>query len=239
VRLVEGNRFDTIYHECFSYFSFLTARRLLSAHGLEVFDVDEVGPHGGSLRQLANEITPAARFAQAGSDHDSIDVETPNEGCGIGVSPGSNDTRSKMSVAVFGKPPPARRSMQATTSMPHSGCAELFRTIGSAELAVSRGEVTFTVLSARNRAVAISPFVWPETANRPRVPKREDQRVATVAQGGRDDAEARGDGPDRRDQRSFHLVLEHQRPGAGAYRPVVLRGCRSRGRPARCARAGA
>jgi SAM-dependent methyltransferase len=53
VQLVEGNQFDTIYHEHFSYFSFLTARRLLSAHGLEVFDVDELGTHGGSLRVYA------------------------------------------------------------------------------------------------------------------------------------------------------------------------------------------
>jgi SAM-dependent methyltransferase len=53
VRLVEGNQFDTIYHEHFSYFSFLTAARVLSAHGLEVFDVEELGTHGGSLRLYA------------------------------------------------------------------------------------------------------------------------------------------------------------------------------------------
>jgi hypothetical protein len=52
-RLVEGNQFDTIYHEHFSYFSFLTARRVLAAHGLEVFDVDELPTHGGSLRIYA------------------------------------------------------------------------------------------------------------------------------------------------------------------------------------------
>jgi C-methyltransferase C-terminal domain/Methyltransferase domain len=50
LRLVEGNQFDTIYHEHFSYFSFLTACKVLSAHGLEVFDVDELTSHGGSLR---------------------------------------------------------------------------------------------------------------------------------------------------------------------------------------------
>jgi SAM-dependent methyltransferase len=53
LRLVEGNQFDTIYHEHFSYFSFLTARRVLWAHGLEVFDVDELRSHGGSLRVYA------------------------------------------------------------------------------------------------------------------------------------------------------------------------------------------
>ncbi|MEJ7929730.1 class I SAM-dependent methyltransferase [Ramlibacter sp. AN1015] len=49
-RLIEGNQFDTIYHEHFSYFSFLTARRLLAGFGLTVFDVEELATHGGSLR---------------------------------------------------------------------------------------------------------------------------------------------------------------------------------------------
>jgi hypothetical protein len=53
LRLVEDNQFDTIYHEHFSYFSFLTARKVLSGHGLDVFDVDELGTHGGSLRLYA------------------------------------------------------------------------------------------------------------------------------------------------------------------------------------------
>jgi hypothetical protein len=53
LRLVEENQFDTIYHEHFSYFSLLTARKVLSAHGLEVFDVDELRTHGGSLRIYA------------------------------------------------------------------------------------------------------------------------------------------------------------------------------------------
>jgi SAM-dependent methyltransferase len=53
LRLVESNQFDTIYHEHFSYFSLLSARRVLEAHGLEVFDVDELKSHGGSLRLYA------------------------------------------------------------------------------------------------------------------------------------------------------------------------------------------
>jgi SAM-dependent methyltransferase len=54
LRLVEQNQFDTIYHEHFSYFSLLTARRALAAHGLEVFDVEELSTHGGSLRVYAH-----------------------------------------------------------------------------------------------------------------------------------------------------------------------------------------
>ena len=52
-RLIADNQFDTIYHEHFSYFSFLTAQTVLRAHGLEVFDVDELPTHGGSLRVYA------------------------------------------------------------------------------------------------------------------------------------------------------------------------------------------
>jgi SAM-dependent methyltransferase len=52
-RLIEGNQFDTIYHEHFSYFSFHTTRRILETHGFRVFDVEELETHGGSLRVYA------------------------------------------------------------------------------------------------------------------------------------------------------------------------------------------
>src|SRR5919107_1603269 len=50
LRLIEDNQYDTIYHEHFSYFSFLTVREVFAAHGLELFDVEELWTHGGSLR---------------------------------------------------------------------------------------------------------------------------------------------------------------------------------------------
>lgn len=53
VRLIEEGQFDTIYHEHYSYFTLLTARRVLEAHGLRVFDVEELSTHGGSLRVFA------------------------------------------------------------------------------------------------------------------------------------------------------------------------------------------
>jgi SAM-dependent methyltransferase len=53
LRLIEWNEFDTIYHEHFSYFSLLTTVRILEAHGLKVFDVEELPTHGGSLRVYA------------------------------------------------------------------------------------------------------------------------------------------------------------------------------------------
>lgn len=53
LRLIEGNQFDTIYHEHFSYFSLLTLERVFTAHGLTIFDVEELVTHGGSLRIFA------------------------------------------------------------------------------------------------------------------------------------------------------------------------------------------
>jgi SAM-dependent methyltransferase len=53
LKLIELSEFDTIYHEHFSYFSLQTTAKLLEAHGLRVFDVDELPSHGGSLRVYA------------------------------------------------------------------------------------------------------------------------------------------------------------------------------------------
>jgi SAM-dependent methyltransferase len=50
MRLIADNQWDTIYHEHFSYFSFLTVSRVFEAHGLRLFDIDELPTHGGSLR---------------------------------------------------------------------------------------------------------------------------------------------------------------------------------------------
>lgn len=53
MRLMEENQFDTIYHEHFSYFSFLAVEKIFAAHGLTPFDVQELPTHGGSLRIFA------------------------------------------------------------------------------------------------------------------------------------------------------------------------------------------
>lgn len=49
-RLFEENQFDTIYHEHFSYFSFVVAREVFARHGMTLFDVQELKSHGGSIR---------------------------------------------------------------------------------------------------------------------------------------------------------------------------------------------
>jgi SAM-dependent methyltransferase len=53
IQLMEENQFDTIYHEHFSYFSFIAVENIFTAHGLTLFDVDELPTHGGSLRIYA------------------------------------------------------------------------------------------------------------------------------------------------------------------------------------------
>jgi len=65
MRLVDEVQFDTIYHEHFSYLSFSTARRIFAAHGLELFDVEELPTHGGSLRIYGRHADPASEPVRA------------------------------------------------------------------------------------------------------------------------------------------------------------------------------
>jgi 2-polyprenyl-3-methyl-5-hydroxy-6-metoxy-1,4-benzoquinol methylase len=53
MRLVAEYQFDTIYHEHFSYLSFTAVKRIFESQGLEMFDVQELSTHGGSLRIFA------------------------------------------------------------------------------------------------------------------------------------------------------------------------------------------
>jgi len=64
LKLIEQTAFDTIYHEHYSYYSFFTLEKIFAAHGLRIFDVQELPTHGGSLRiwaghDQANALTPA------------------------------------------------------------------------------------------------------------------------------------------------------------------------------------
>lgn len=61
VKLIENNQFDTIYHEHFSYFSFTTVSKIFEAHGLSIFDVEEIPTHGGSLRIYAKHNEDASK----------------------------------------------------------------------------------------------------------------------------------------------------------------------------------
>jgi hypothetical protein len=61
--LIEGNEFDTIYHEHLCYFSVTSAVRLLGRHGLVLTAVRRLPVHGGSLRLYV---------ARAGTPDDSV-----------------------------------------------------------------------------------------------------------------------------------------------------------------------
>jgi 2-polyprenyl-3-methyl-5-hydroxy-6-metoxy-1,4-benzoquinol methylase len=60
LRLMRENQFDTIYHEHFSYFSLWTVEKIFAAHGLTLFDVEELPTHGGSLRIYARHAEDAS-----------------------------------------------------------------------------------------------------------------------------------------------------------------------------------
>ena len=53
LRLISQNQFDTIYHEHYSYFSLFTVTKVFNAWGLDIYDVEELPTHGGSLRIYA------------------------------------------------------------------------------------------------------------------------------------------------------------------------------------------
>ena len=61
LRLMDEGQFDTIYHEHFSYFSLHTVRRVFAAHGIELFDVEELPTHGGSLRIFGRHVEDGSR----------------------------------------------------------------------------------------------------------------------------------------------------------------------------------
>ena len=56
LQLIKENQFDTIYHEHFSYLSLFSVKKIFESNGLEIFDVEEVKTHGGSLRIFAKKM---------------------------------------------------------------------------------------------------------------------------------------------------------------------------------------
>ncbi len=65
LQLMEHNQFDTIYHEHFSYYSFYTVNQVFAAHGITLFDVDELPTHGGSIRIYGRHEDDAAKPVSA------------------------------------------------------------------------------------------------------------------------------------------------------------------------------
>lgn len=68
MQLVDNCQFDTIYHEHFSYLSFMTVKTIFNRHGLELFDVEEIPTHGGSLRIFGKHAESRSRNISARVD---------------------------------------------------------------------------------------------------------------------------------------------------------------------------
>lgn len=76
LQLMRNNEFDTIYHEHFSYLSFMTVELMFAHHGLTLFDVEELPTHGGSLRIFArhtNANAPGVTERVAAMRHQEIE----------------------------------------------------------------------------------------------------------------------------------------------------------------------
>jgi predicted TPR repeat methyltransferase len=82
LNLVRFHQFDTVYHEHFSYLSLTAVQRIFQAHGLQVFDVEELPTHGGSLRVYAQRADTRAHAVAAAVGRQSqaeaaAGIETP------------------------------------------------------------------------------------------------------------------------------------------------------------------
>jgi hypothetical protein len=118
LRLIEGNEYDTIYHEHYSYLSLLTAQRVLAAAGLTVIDVDELPTHGGSLRiwsvpaDRAEEVQPSVGRVLAAEAAAGLDTLEGHDGFAPQVAAVRNDfveflvgrQRAGERVAGYGAP---------------------------------------------------------------------------------------------------------------------------------------
>ncbi len=118
LRLIEGNEYDTIYHEHFSYLSLLTTQRVLAAAGLTVVDVEELPTHGGSLRtwstptESAGEPSEAVARVLADEAAAGLDTLEGHAGFAAAVSKVRNDfveflieaNREGRSIVLYGAP---------------------------------------------------------------------------------------------------------------------------------------
>jgi SAM-dependent methyltransferase len=118
LRLIEGNEYDTIYHEHFSYLTLLTTQRVLEVAGLTVVDVEELTTHGGSLRtwstptEQAREPSDAVRRVLAEEAAAGLHTLEGHSGFAASVSTVRNDlveflvdcSRKGRTVANYGAP---------------------------------------------------------------------------------------------------------------------------------------
>jgi hypothetical protein len=118
LRLIEGNEYDTIYHEHYSYLTLLTAQRVLAAADLAVIDIEELPTHGGSMRiwsapiAVAVEASPSVARVLADEAAAGLDTVEGHDGFARQVSAARNDfvefligcQRTGTRVAGYGAP---------------------------------------------------------------------------------------------------------------------------------------
>ena len=118
LRLIEGNEYDTIYHEHYSYLTLLTAQRVLAAADLTVVDMEELPTHGGSMRiwsAPANAgvvVSPSVARVLAAESDAGLDTVEGHDGFARQVAIARNDfveflvscQRTGMRVAGYGAP---------------------------------------------------------------------------------------------------------------------------------------
>ena len=118
LRLIEGNEYDTIYHEHYSYLTLLTAQRVLAAADLDVVDIEELPTHGGSMRIWAAPavarvaVSPSVRRVLAEEAAAGLDTVEGHDGFARQVAVARNDfveflvscQRTGMRVAGYGAP---------------------------------------------------------------------------------------------------------------------------------------
>jgi len=99
LRLIDENQFDTIYHEHFSYFSLLAAERVFAAFGLQLYDVEELPTHGGSLRiylrHAGENASPVSASVSALRDHE-LQRGLGERGGYAGFAPRVESTKRKL-----------------------------------------------------------------------------------------------------------------------------------------------
>ena len=118
LRLVEGNEYDTIYHEHYSYLTLLTATRVLAAADLTVIDIEELPTHGGSMRiwsapaDARVEVSPSVTRVLADEAAAGLDTVEGHDGFARQVAAARNNfvefligcQRTGMGVAGYGAP---------------------------------------------------------------------------------------------------------------------------------------
>jgi C-methyltransferase C-terminal domain/Putative zinc binding domain/Methyltransferase domain len=118
LRLIEGNEYDTIYHEHYSYLTLLTAQRVLGTADLDVVDIEELSTHGGSMRIWAaptgsgSEVSPSVARVLADEAAAGLDTVEGHDGFARQVAVARNDfvefligcQRTGMRVAGYGAP---------------------------------------------------------------------------------------------------------------------------------------